>query len=201
MCSFCDTTKVLQIRYNPNMLHEAATDEVGRGCLAGPVVAAAVIMPLDYSNNGIKDSKKLSKRNRDLLFDEIKDNAVAWSIQEASVAEIEELNILQASQLAMRRALLALNQPISHIIIDGNYWNDVLKMPYTTIVKGDGKYLSIAAASILAKVYRDNLMLDLHEKFPHYGWDSNAGYATKKHRDAIRKHGITIHHRPSFIHV
>lgn len=192
---------MLEIRFNPNMLHEAATDEVGRGCLAGAVVAASVIMPLDYFNKDIKDSKKISKKKLPLLAEEIKKNAIAYSIQEASVQEIEELNILQASQLAMRRSLQALNQPIQHIIVDGNYWKDELNIPYTAIVKGDGKYLSIAAASILAKVYRDDLMLKLAKEFPMYDWHKNAGYATTKHRDAIKKFGITPHHRAKFIHI
>lgn len=192
---------MLELRLNKDMLLEAATDEVGRGCLAGPVVAAAVIMPLDYKNAEIKDSKKISKKKLPLIAEEIKKNALFYSIQEASVDEIEKLNILQAAQLAMRRSLLELKQDISHIIVDGNYWKDELKIPYTTIVKGDGKYLSIAAASILAKVYRDEIMFKLHKEFPYYDWHKNAGYATKKHREAIKEHGVTIHHRPSFIHV
>jgi len=192
---------MLEIRLNKDMLYEAATDEVGRGCLAGPVVAAAVIMPLDYLNKEIKDSKKISKKKLPQLAEEIKKNALAYSIQEASVVEIEELNILQASQLAMRRSLQALNTDIKHIIIDGNYWNDLLKIPYTCVVKGDGKYLSIAAASIIAKVYRDELMTKLAKEFPFYDWQKNAGYATKKHRDGIKEHGITLHHRAKFIHI
>lgn len=158
-------------------------------------------MPYDYHNTDIRDSKKLSFKKRESLFQEIQNNAISWSIQEASVKEIEDINILQASQLAMRRAIQALNQPIQHVIIDGNYWNDVLKIPYTCVVKGDDKYLSIAAASILAKVYRDNLMIDLSNKFPYYDWQSNMGYATKKHRMGIKEHGTTEHHRMSFIHV
>lgn len=192
---------MLEIRLNQNMLNEAATDEVGRGCLAGPVVAAAVIMPLDYSHKEIRDSKTLSKKKLRQLYDEIVNNAISYSIQEASVEEIANFNILQAAQLAMRRSLQNLNQPIEHIIIDGNYWNDVLKIPYTCVVKGDGKYLSIASASIIAKVYRDDLMIKLAQEFPVYDWQNNAGYGTKKHREAIQKYGTTQHHRLSFIHV
>jgi ribonuclease HII len=195
------TNKMLEIRYNSNMLNEVATDEVGRGCLAGPVVAAAVILPLDYVNKDIKDSKKIAKSKHRAIYNDIIKNAICYSIQEASVQEIEDINILQAAQLAMRRSILALPNTAEHIIIDGNYWKDELKIPYTTIVKGDGKYLGIAAASILAKVYRDELMQKLHDEFPMYDWSKNAGYATKKHKDAIAKHGITAHHRASFIHI
>lgn len=191
---------MLEIRYNKDLLNETATDEAGRGCGAGPVVAAAVILSLDYFNEKIQDSKKVSEKNRDILYDEIIKNAIAYSIQESSIEEIEKLNILQASQLAMRRAILEIKQT-SHIIVDGNYWKDELKIPYTTIVKGDAKYLSIAAASILAKVYRDRIMYKLAKEYPQYGWEKNKGYLVKKHIEAIKKFGITKHHRKSFIHV
>lgn len=191
---------MLKLRLNENLLHETATDEVGRGCGAGPVVAAAVIMPLDYYNEKIQDSKKVSEKNRNILYDEIIKNAIAYSIQKASIEEIDSLNILQAAQLAMRRAILEIKET-QHIIVDGNYWKDELKIPYTTIVKGDAKFLSIAAASILAKVHRDRIMYKLAEEFPEYGWEKNKGYLVKKHMDAIRKFGITKHHRKSFIHV
>jgi ribonuclease HII len=191
---------MLEIRYNKKMLYETATDECGRGCGAGPVVAAAVILPLEYLNEKIKDSKKVSKKNRNLLYDEIIKNAIAYSIQESSVEEIEAINILQASQLAMRKAILEIEKT-EYIIVDGNYWKDELKIPYATIVKGDAKYLGIAAASILAKVHRDRIMCKLAIEFPQYGWEKNKGYLVKKHFDAIRKFGITKHHRKSFIHV
>ena len=193
-------SNMLLSRYNLNMANEAGCDEVGRGCLAGPVVAAAVILPIDYFNTDIDDSKKLSKKKKDLLYADIVNNAISYSIQESSVQEIEEINILQASQLAMRRALTALTPKPEYILIDGNYWKDVLKIPYSAIVKGDGKYLSIAAASILAKVYRDNLMVKLAQEFPMYDWQNNAGYGTKKHKLGLEKHGKTVHHRAKFLH-
>ena len=191
---------VLLSRYNKDLLYEAGCDEVGRGCLAGPVVAASVILPLDYFNDDIDDSKKLSKKKKDRLYADIVSNAICYSIKESSVQEIEKLNILQASQLAMRRSLLALEHSPAFILIDGNYWVDELKIPYAAVVKGDGKYLSIAAASILAKVHRDELMVKLAQEFPMYDWHSNAGYGTKKHYAGIEKHGITEHHRAKFIH-
>lgn len=177
---------------------EAGCDEVGRGCLAGPVAAAAVILPVDYHNPWINDSKKLSKSNREDLIEEIKSNAIAWAIAEASVEEIDQINILNASFLAMKRAILQLNVKPEHLLIDGNRWRSDLDYSYTCVIKGDGKMASIAAASILAKVYRDELMEKLAEKFPHYGWERNAGYPTKTHREGIEKHGSTIWHRKSF---
>lgn len=177
---------------------EAGCDEVGRGCLAGPVVAAAVILPSDYRNPWIQDSKKLSKQTREELIQEIKGAALGWAIAEASVAEIDRINILQASFLAMERAIQQLPQAPEHLLIDGNRWKSTLPYSYTCVIKGDGKFAAIAAASILAKVYRDELMEKLAEDFPHYGWEKNAGYPTKKHREGIQSHGSCSWHRKSF---
>ena len=177
---------------------EAGCDEVGRGCLAGPVVAAAVILPVDYHNPWIQDSKKLSKHTREELIQEIKGAALGWAIAEASVAEIDRINILQASFLAMERAIQQLPKAPEHLLIDGNRWKSTLPYPYTCVIKGDGKFASIAAASILAKVYRDELMEKLGQEFPHYGWEQNAGYPTKKHREGIQSHGSCDWHRKSF---
>jgi ribonuclease HII len=177
---------------------EAGCDEVGRGCLAGPVVAAAVILPVDYHNPWIQDSKKLSKPTREELIQEIKGAALGWAIAEASVAEIDQINILQASFLAMERAIQQLPKAPEHLLIDGNRWKSTLPYPYTCVIKGDGKFASIAAASILAKVYRDDLMEQLAHDFPHYGWEKNAGYPTKKHREGIQSHGSCNWHRKSF---
>lgn len=177
---------------------EAGCDEVGRGCLAGPVAAAAVILPADYANPWINDSKKLSKSNREELVSEIKDKALAWAIAEATVEEIDRINILHASFLAMKRAVLALSISPEHLLIDGNRWKSDLTLPYTCVVKGDGKFASIAAASILAKVYRDRLMEKLAKEFPHFAWERNAGYPTSAHREGIVKFGSTIWHRKSF---
>jgi len=177
---------------------EAGCDEVGRGCLAGPVVAAAVILPVDYHNPWIQDSKKLSKQIREELIQEIKEAAIGWAIAEASVTEIDQINILQASFLAMERAIQQLPQAPEHLLIDGNRWKSTLPYPYTCVIKGDGKFASIAAASILAKVYRDDLMEKLAQEFPHYGWEKNAGYPTQKHREGIQSHGSCSWHRKSF---
>lgn len=177
---------------------EAGCDEVGRGCLAGPVVAAAVILPSDYQNPWINDSKKLSRRNREELIAEIKEKALSWAISQASVEEIDRINILNASFLAMKRAVLQLSVEPQHLLIDGNLWKSDLTIPYTCVVKGDGKFTAIAAASILAKVHRDELMEKLAREFPQYSWDRNAGYPTKVHREGIEKFGITSWHRKSF---
>ncbi|GAB3647963.1 ribonuclease HII [Echinicola sediminis] len=177
---------------------EAGCDEVGRGCLCGPVVAAAVILPHDYANELINDSKKLSKGNRESLVQEIKENALAWAIAEASVEEIDEINILNASFLAMSRSISALQKKPEHLLIDGNRFKSELEIPFSCIVKGDGKYASIAAASILAKVYRDKLMEAHAKEYPGYGWEKNAGYPTKQHRTGIAELGTTPLHRKSF---
>lgn len=177
---------------------EAGCDEVGRGCLAGPVVAAAVILPPNYRNPWINDSKKLSKKTREDLIPEIKGSALAWAVAEASVEEIDGINILRASFLAMERAIQLLKQDPQHLLIDGNRWKSTLPHPYTCVIKGDAKFASIAAASILAKVYRDDLMERLALEHPHYAWERNAGYPTQAHRAGIQTYGASIWHRKSF---
>jgi ribonuclease HII len=177
---------------------EAGCDEVGRGCLAGPVVASAVILPPDYQNPWINDSKKLSRSNREELIGEIKEKAISWAISEASTEEIDRINILNASFLAMKRAVLQLSVEPQHLLIDGNRWKSDLAIPYTCVVKGDGKFTAIAAASILAKVYRDELMERLALQYPKYAWEKNSGYPTKAHREGIERFGITPWHRKSF---
>ena len=184
--------------YFTDDLIEAGCDEVGRGCLAGSVVAAAVILPKDYKNEFLTDSKKLTQKKREILEIEIKKEAIAWAIGEASVAEIDEINILNASFLAMHRAIEALNQRPEFLLIDGNRFQPYLGISHECVVKGDSKFLSIAAASILAKVYRDKQMSEFAKEYPFYAWDANAGYPTKKHREGIKKHGITSLHRKSF---
>lgn len=177
---------------------EAGVDEVGRGCLAGPVVAAAVILPHDYQHPLLNDSKKLTKKLREQLQGEITKDAVAWAIGEASPMEIDKINILQATYLAMHRALEALQQQPEYLLVDGNRFKPYKQVPYTCMVKGDGRFLSIAAASVLAKTYRDELMCKLAEEHPHYSWEQNAGYPTKAHRQGIAEHGVTPYHRQSF---
>lgn len=177
---------------------EAGCDEAGRGCLAGPVVAAAVILPADFSNELLNDSKKLSEKQRYALREIIEKEAISYSVSYISEEKIDELNILWASVHAMHVALDGLETRPEHVIIDGNKFKPYNDIPYTTVIKGDGKYLSIAAASILAKTYRDDYMLKLHKEHPQYGWDSNKGYPTKKHREAIKETGANVHHRKSF---
>ncbi|MBR3389823.1 MAG: ribonuclease HII [Prevotella sp.] len=179
-------------------LTEAGCDEAGRGCLAGSVYAAAVILPPDYQNEALNDSKQLTEKRRYALREQIERDAVAWAVGVVTPEEIDEINILNASILAMHRALDALKVCPEAVIVDGNRFKPYRDLPSTTIVKGDGKYLSIAAASILAKTYRDDYMNGLAEQFPQYDWKSNKGYPTKKHRDAIRKFGITPFHRKSY---
>ena len=179
-------------------LVEAGCDEAGRGCLAGSVFAAAVILPPDYENELLNDSKKLTDRKRKQLREIIEHDAVDWAVGIVEPGEIDEINILNASILAMHRALDQLMVRPEAVIIDGNRFKPYRDLPYTTIVKGDGKYLSIAAASILAKTYRDDYMDRLAEDYPQYDWKSNKGYPTKKHRQAIRECGITPFHRRSF---
>ena len=179
-------------------LVEAGCDEAGRGCLAGSVFAAAVILPLDYENELLNDSKKLTDRKRKQLREIIEHDAVDWAVGIVEPGEIDEINILNASILAMHRALDQLKVRPEAVIVDGNRFKPYRDLPYTTIVKGDGKYLSIAAASILAKTYRDDYMDRLAEDYPQYDWKSNKGYPTKKHRQAIRECGITPFHRRSF---
>ena len=179
-------------------LVEAGCDEAGRGCLAGSVFAAAVILPPDYENELLNDSKKLTDRKRKQLREIIEHDAVDWAVGIVEPGEIDEINILNASILAMHRALDQLKVRPEVVIVDGNRFKPYRDLPYTTIVKGDGKYLSIAAASILAKTYRDDYMDRLAEDYPQYDWKSNKGYPTKKHRQAIRECGITPFHRRSF---
>ena len=173
---------------------EAGCDEAGRGCLAGSVYAAAVIFPENYQNEELNDSKQLTDKLREI----IERDAVAWAVGIVTPEEIDKINILNASILAMHRALDQLKVRPEAIIVDGNRFKPYQKLPHTTIVKGDGKYLSIAAASILAKTYRDDYMDALAEEYPQYDWLSNKGYPTKKHRDAIRQYGMTPYHRKSF---
>lgn len=184
--------------YNDRGLIEAGVDEAGRGCLAGDVYAAAVILPQDYDNPLLNDSKQLSASKRFKLREEIERDALAWAVGTASVEEIDRINILRAAILAMHRALDALQTRPQFIIVDGNKFIPYGETPYTTVVKGDGKYQSIAAASILAKTYRDEYMVRQHQDFPHYGWDRNAGYGTREHREALKLHGVTPLHRHSF---
>ena len=177
---------------------EAGCDEAGRGCLAGSVYAAAVILPPNYENELLNDSKQLSERKRYLLRSIIENDAVAWAVGVVTAEEIDKINILNASILAMHRALDALKVQPEATIVDGNRFKPYNDVPYTTIVKGDGKYLSIAAASILAKTYRDDYMKTIAEEYPQYDWKSNKGYPTNKHRAAIKKYGISPYHRKSF---
>ncbi len=177
---------------------EAGCDEAGRGCLAGSVYAAAVILPEDYRNELLNDSKQLTAKQRYALREMIEHDAVAWAIGVVTPEEIDKINILNAIFLAMHRALDQLQLRPEAIIVDGNRFHKYHNIPHTTIVKGDGKYMAIAAASILAKTYRDDYMCALAKEFPEYGWDRNMGYPTKAHRAAIAAHGITPYHRKSY---
>ncbi len=188
---------MLKSHMNPGLI-EAGCDEAGRGCLAGSVFAAAVILPEDYVNDGLNDSKQLSAKRRYELRREIERDALAWAVGVVTPEEIDEINILNASILAMHRALDQLKVRPEAIIVDGNRFKPYRFIPYSTVVKGDGKYLSIAAASILAKTYRDDYMDRLAEEFPQYGWTENKGYPTRVHREAIKKYGPTPYHRKSF---
>lgn len=183
--------------YTPGII-EAGCDEAGRGCLAGSVYAAAVVLPPDYHNEKLNDSKQLTAKQRYALREEIERDAVAWSLGIVTAKEIDEMNILRASITAMHRAIDGLKVRPQHLIIDGNRFYPYPNIPHNTVVKGDGKYLSIAAASILAKTYRDDYMKKLHEEYPFYGWDHNAGYPTKEHRKGIEIHGTTPYHRMTF---
>lgn len=179
-------------------LIEAGCDEAGRGCLAGAVYAASVILPADYKNELLNDSKKLTENQRYKLREVIERDALAWAVGIVLPEEIDKINILNASFLAMHRAIDRLVLRPQHLLIDGNRFNRYPDIPHTTVVKGDGKYLSIAAASVLAKTYRDDYMNRLHEEYPMYDWKDNKGYPTKKHRDAIHRYGVTPYHRMSF---
>lgn len=207
---------MLQSHFNSEGLIEAGCDEAGRGCLAGAVFAAAVILPPNYENPLLNDSKQLSAKKREELRTIIERDALAWCVAQVDPEEIDRINILNAAILAMHRALEGLTIRPEYIIVDGNRFKpyhdktrrhtdkavktieEPVIIPHTTIVKGDGKYLSIAAASILAKTYRDDYMTELHQQYPHYGWDRNAGYPTKQHRVGIFEHGTTPYHRMTF---
>ncbi|MFO7933268.1 MAG: ribonuclease HII [Bacteroidales bacterium] len=177
---------------------EAGCDEAGRGCIAGPVFAAAVILPVKFRNTVLNDSKQVPTELRTELREIIEKNAVAFGVGMAGPGEIDRLNILRASILAMQRAIDQLKTLPEHLLVDGRSFLSYRGIPYTCVIKGDGIYSSVAAASILAKTYRDQYMEELHNSFPHYGWNLNKGYATRYHRDAVMTHGLTPHHRKSF---
>nr|WP_321229953.1 ribonuclease HII [uncultured Psychroserpens sp.] len=177
---------------------ECGTDEAGRGCLAGPVTAAAVILPIGFKNGIINDSKQLSEKKRNLLKPLIENEAVTFSYAHIFPTKIDTINILNASILAMHKSIEQLKIAPEFIIVDGNRFKPFSDIPFETIIKGDSLYTSIAAASVLAKTYRDAYMEEIHKEFPMYNWKKNKGYPTKEHRDAIRKHGITKYHRKSF---
>jgi len=189
---------MLKLRFINDKKIEAGCDEAGRGCLAGPVFAAAVILPFNFRNEILNDSKKLNKKNRDILRKLIEEKALAWAVDSMTPEEIDEINILNASIFSMHKAVKKLNIRPQRLLIDGNRFKPFENIEYHTVIKGDGKYMAIAAASILAKTHRDEYMEKLHEEFPDYDWQNNKGYPTKKHREAIRLHGITPYHRKSF---
>lgn len=188
---------MLELKHNTDCI-EAGCDEAGRGCLAGPVFAAAVILPDGFSNELLNDSKQLSEKQRARLRTVIENEALAWAVASVNNREIDQINILNASILAMHRALDQLKVRPEHIIVDGNRFKPYRTIPHLCIVKGDGKYMSIAAASILAKTHRDEYMEKLHRQFPHYNWKKNKGYPTKEHRQGIAEYGTTDFHRMSF---
>jgi ribonuclease HII len=188
---------MLKSSFTPDKI-EAGCDEVGRGCLAGPVVAAAVILPKNYQHELLNDSKQLTKEERIQLEEQIKRDALAWAVAEVSHTEIDQINILNASFLAMHRALDQLKLRPEFLLIDGNRFKPYQEIKFECIIKGDGNYLSIAAASVLAKTYRDDLMEKLSIQYPGYGWHTNVGYPTEEHRDGIKNLGITPYHRRSF---
>ena len=188
---------MLKLHYDKSKI-EAGCDEAGRGCLSGPVVAAAVILPKKFKNKLLNDSKKLTEKQRDLLRPIIEKDAIAWAVGIVSPREIEEINILNASFLAMHRAVDQLKKEPNLLLIDGNRFNKHKEIDHVCIIKGDAKFMPIAAASVLAKTYRDDIMKQYHEEFPVYDWNKNKGYPTKAHRDAIRNHGTTDYHRMTF---
>ena len=193
-----DVILIMLFSYFQKEKTEAGCDEVGRGCLAGPVVAAAVILPADYKHEVLNDSKQLTEKQRLQLKEEIVQDAIAWGVGMASPSEIDEINILNASYLAMHRAVEKLQVKPELLLIDGNRFKPYLNIPFECIKKGDEKFYSIAAASVLAKTYRDNLMRQLAVEFPGYGWETNVGYPTAEHRTGIKALGTTQHHRMSF---
>jgi ribonuclease HII len=188
---------MLQLQHTPGLL-EAGCDEAGRGCLAGPVVAASVILPPDFQNELLNDSKKLTKKQRFELRKIIEKEAVSWAVSYVNNQEIDEINILQASFTAMHRAVEALTIQPEHLLIDGNRFRPFPNIKHSCVIKGDGKFMSIAAASILAKTYRDDFMAQIHEEFPQYNWKKNKGYPTADHRKAIAQLGETPYHRMTF---
>ncbi len=187
---------MLKLKYSENIL-ECGTDEAGRGCLAGPVTAAAVILPTNFSNTILNDSKQLSEAKRERLRPLIEEQSVAFAVRHIYPNEIDKINILNASIQAMHNCVTALEE-VQFIAVDGNKFKPIKNIPYQTIVKGDCKFMHIAAASILAKTYRDHYMAKIHQEFPMYNWKQNKGYPTKEHREAIKKYGITKYHRKSF---
>jgi ribonuclease HII len=189
---------MLKNRYSESAVIEVGCDEAGRGCLAGPVFAAAVILPDNFFHPLLNDSKKVSPRNRYLLRSIIQEAAIAYSVASATAMEIDNINILNASILAMHRALDSLNTQFHLILVDGNRFKPYLNIPFECIIKGDGQYASIAAASILAKTYRDDYMIELHNQYPDYHWNKNKGYPTAEHFRAISNMGISPHHRKTF---
>ena len=188
---------MLKLKYS-NFNFECGTDEAGRGCLAGPVTAAAVILPLNFENETLNDSKQLSHKKRDLLKPIIEIEAISFGVAHIFQEEIDKINILNASILAMHKSIELLNKTAEFIVVDGNRFKPFKDIPHQTIIKGDGKFMNIAAASVLAKTYRDAYMCKIHEEFPMYNWKQNKGYPTIEHREAIVKHGITKYHRKSF---
>ena len=187
---------MLKLKYSECAL-ECGTDEAGRGCLAGPVTAAAVILPDHFGNSTLNDSKQISEKKREHLRPIIEKEAIAFAVAHVFPEEIDKINILNASILAMHKAIDQLKE-VQFISVDGNKFKPIGDIPFATIIKGDGKFLNIAAASILAKTYRDDYMAKIHQEFPEYDWKQNKGYPTKSHRQAIKKHGITKYHRKSF---
>ncbi|MEP0262628.1 ribonuclease HII [Dokdonia sp.] len=194
---------MLKLKFHTNLI-ECGTDEAGRGCLAGPVTAAAVILPDSFINETLTDSKQLSERKRELLKPIIEQEAIAYGFTHIMMEEIDEINILNASILGMHRSIDSMIYTLSrkrtpqHILVDGNRFKPYPNIPHTCVIKGDGKYLPIAAASVIAKTERDHFMERIHEEYPMYNWKKNKGYPTKEHREAIRKYGITKYHRKSF---
>lgn len=191
------TTQKLLLFHKENTI-EAGCDEAGRGCLAGPVFAAAVILPSDFKNDLLDDSKKLTEKQRYKLRPIIEKEAIAWAVEAVSNTEIDEVNILNASFLAMNRSVQKLTVKPEHLLIDGNRFRPQTDIPFTCMIKGDGRFYSIAAASVLAKTYRDDFMVKIHNEFPNYDWNRNKGYPTKKHRAAIMEFGSTKYHRMTF---
>ena len=191
-------TKSKLLSFHKENTIEAGCDEAGRGCLAGPVFAAAVILPSSFKNELLNDSKKLTEKQRYFLRPIIEKEAIAWAVEAVSNEEIDKVNILNASFLAMNRAVKKLKIVPEHLLIDGNRFRPQTEIPFTCMIKGDGRFFSIAAASVLAKTYRDDFMTEIHAEFPNYDWNRNKGYPTKKHRQGIKKHGVTEYHRLTF---